>query len=85
MTNNELLKKQIIYRSAHRGSKEMDILLGDFVKKHITSFNNKDLKDLEKILSVDDEILYRWYFNKMDNKKISVNKVSNLFKNFKIG
>ena len=85
MTNNELLKKQIIYRSAHRGSKEMDILLGDFVKKHITSFNNKDLKDLEKILSVDDEILYRWYFNKMDNKKISVNKVSNLLKNFKIG
>ena len=85
MTNNELLKKQIIYRSAHRGSKETDILLGDFVKKHITSFNNKDLKDLEKILSVDDEILYRWYFNKMDNKKISVNKVSNLLKNFKIG
>ena len=39
MTNTELLKKQIIYRSAHRGSKEMDILLGDFVKKHITSFN----------------------------------------------
>jgi len=84
MTNNELLKKQIIYRSVHRGSKEMDILLGDFVKKHITSFNNKDLKELEKILSVDDEILYRWYFNKMDNKKIPVNKVSNLLKNFKI-
>ena len=34
MTNKEILKKQIIYRSTHRGSKEMDILLGNFVKKH---------------------------------------------------
>ena len=35
MKNKEILKKQIIYRSAHRGSKEMDILLGNFVKEHI--------------------------------------------------
>ena len=35
MINKEVLKKQIIYRSTHRGSKEMDILLGNFVKKYI--------------------------------------------------
>ena len=33
MANNEILKKQIIYRSTHRGTKEMDLLLGNFVKK----------------------------------------------------
>ena len=47
MTNKEILKKQIIYRSTHRGSKEMDILLGNFVKKHIDKFNDEDLKDNE--------------------------------------
>ena len=27
MINKEILKKQIIYRSSHRGTKEMDLLL----------------------------------------------------------
>ena len=44
MTNKEILKKQIIYRSAHRGSKEMDLLLGNFVKEHIDDFSDDDLK-----------------------------------------
>jgi len=41
------LKKQIIYRSMHRGSKEMDLLLGNFVKRHINEFNDAELRDLE--------------------------------------
>ena len=45
MTNKEILKKQIIYRSMHRGTKEMDILLGNFVKTYINEFNDNELKD----------------------------------------
>ena len=41
MTNKEILKKKIIYRSGHRGSKEMDLLLGNFVKKNIDKFTWK--------------------------------------------
>ena len=59
-----ILKKKIIFRSCHRGNKEMDLLLGNFVKKFINTFNNKELKELDFLLSVDDEILYKWYFNK---------------------
>ena len=50
MTNKEILKKQIIYRSTHRGSKEMDLLLGNFVKKYIEELNDAELNDLEKLL-----------------------------------
>ena len=46
MINKEILKKQIIYRSTHRGSKEMDLLLGTFVKKNIDLFTDIELKDL---------------------------------------
>jgi len=84
MTNNEILKKQIIYRSTHRGSKEMDILLGNFVRKNIDSFNNDELKNLEKILFIDDEILFSWYFNKKDNDLIPNNKISQMLKKFKL-
>ena len=46
MTNKESLKKQIIYRSTHRRSKEMDILLGAIVKAHIEKFDDEELKKL---------------------------------------
>ena len=83
MTNKETLKKQIIYRSTHRGSKEMDILLGTFVKRHIEVFNDVDLKNLEELLLMEDEVLYHWYFKKKDNGKIPNNKVSKKLKKFK--
>ena len=84
MTNKEILKKQIIYRSTHRGSKEMDILLGNFVKGHIEDFSDDDLKNLEQILFIEDEILYRWYFDKNDSDVIPNNKVSKMLKDFRL-
>ena len=54
MTDKEILKKQIIYRSMHRGTKEMDLLLGNFVNKYINEFNTDELKDLEKLLLISD-------------------------------
>ena len=84
MINKETLKKQIIYRSMRRGTKEMDILLGNFVKKHINNFSNTDLKDLEKLLFIDDEIIYKWYFEKYPDIAIPNTKVSAMLKNFKL-
>ena len=84
MTNKEILKKQIIYRSTHRGSKEMDILLGNFVKKYIDDFSDSDLKDLMEILFIEDEILYRWYFEKKNSETISDSKVAEMLKSFKL-
>ena len=46
MKDKKKLINQIIYRSSHRGSKEMDLLLGNFVKKYINVFGDKDLSDL---------------------------------------
>ena len=84
MINKEILKKQIIYRSTHRGTKEMDILLGNFVKKYIEEFNDNELQDLEKLLFIEDEIIYNWYFKKNFNNSISNTKVSLMLKNFKL-
>ena len=50
MKNNEILKRQIIYRSTHRGTKEMDLLLGNFVKKNIHIFTESELNDLENLM-----------------------------------
>tara|TARA_Y100000590_G_scaffold128522_1_gene146927 strand:- start:51 stop:305 length:255 start_codon:yes stop_codon:yes gene_type:complete len=83
MRNNKILKRQIVYRSTHRGTKEMDLLLGNFVKKNIDFFNDNELLELQKLMEFEDEILHKWYFDKIDQKKIPMNKVSEMLKNFK--
>jgi len=47
MKNIDILKKKILYRSEHRGTKEMDLLLSNFVKKYINSLNECELCELE--------------------------------------
>ena len=84
MVNKEIIKKQIIYRSMHRGTKEMDLLLGNFVKKYVKEFNITELKDLEKLLFMEDEIIYKWYIEKKSNNPIPKTKVSIMLKNFKL-
>ena len=84
MTNKEILKKQIIYRSSHRGTKEMDLLLGNFVKQNIDRFTNSELRDLEKLMEIEDEILQKWYFEKSNENLISFNKVTEMLKEFKL-
>ena len=68
----------------HRGSKEMDLLLGNFVKRNIDKFNINELKDLEKLLFIEDEIIYKWYFEKNSDNAIPNTKVSMMLKNFKL-
>ena len=77
------LKNKIIYRANYRGTKEMDKLLGSFTKKYINQFNEQELKFLCDLLDYDDENLYR--FNQGQNLTIQIklNKVSEIFKNYK--
>ena len=84
MTNKEILKKQIIYRSTHRGSKEMDLLLGNFVKKYIKEFDDIELNDLKNLLFLDDEVIRKWHFENISNDAITKTKVSALLQNFKL-
>ena len=84
MLNKKLLKKQILYRSTHRGSKEMDLILGNFVKKHIDTFDINDLRDLANLLIIEDEILYKFCYQKSSQKNIKKTRVAMLLKNFKL-
>jgi len=83
MTNKEILKKQIIYRSSHRGTKEMDLLLGNFVKKNIGKFTDSELKDLKNLIEIEDEVLKKWFFDKNNENLVPFNKISKMFKEFK--
>ena len=80
----EIFKKKLIYRAGYRGTKEMDILLSSFVNKYINDFDENHLAELEKFLDFEDEIILNFYnFNLVENES-DKNKVSKIFKKFKI-
>ena len=68
----------------HRGSKEMDLLLGNFVKKYINKLSNIELTDLEQLLIIEDEVIYNWYFEINSNNNIPNTKISTMLKKFKL-
>ena len=78
------LKKKIKFRAEYRGTKEMDLLLGNFVKKYINIFSINDLHELYKILDISDEDLTKCILNKDPSIKLPNNNVVNLLKDFKI-
>ena len=80
--NIDQLKKKIIYRSNYRGTKEMDKILGAFTNKYINELSNEDLKNLEKLLDIDDNNLYNFYNGLKTDFKIEENRINLLFKNF---
>ena len=77
------LKNKIIYRANYRGTKEMDKLLGSFVKIHIDQLTDDELPLLCDLLDLDDENLYKLNQALKTTIKIDMNKITELFKNYK--
>ena len=71
-SNKQNLINKIIYRSQYRGTKEMDIFVGGFVKSIIDSLSFDDLVDLDKLVNMNDEDI------------IKISKSEMIFKNNKI-
>jgi antitoxin CptB len=60
----DILRKRLIYRSWHRGTREMDLLLGSFADKHMPSFGKAELSLYEALLEQSDPDLYDWILGK---------------------
>lgn len=78
LENKEELKSKIIYRASYRGSKEMDILMTSFVKSLIDNLDLKELRELDYLVNLDDEILKNIKNNKLNDSI----QLTTLIKNF---
>ena len=68
--NKEKLKNKIIYRASYRGTKEMDLLMSNFVKSLIEDLNLSELNELDFLVSLDDESLKNIKNNILNDKLI---------------
>lgn len=57
-------RKRLIFRSDHRGTKEMDIIMGSFAKKYVPDFDRDELAAYEELLQENDPNLYNWIIGK---------------------
>lgn len=53
-------RKRILFRSWHRGTKEMDLLLGGFVEARIAELDAGELDRLENLMEAADADLLDW-------------------------
>jgi antitoxin CptB len=60
----------------------MDKLVGSFVNTYINSFDSKELNELEKFLTIDDDNLYKFYNNQLDYIEGANEELLRLFKIF---
>ena len=84
MNKLEILKKRLLYRSSYRGTKEMDLLLGSFVKFYINKLTVDELYELDKFLDFDDERIHNWYLRNDPDDILKKNKFSHLLKKYKV-
>jgi antitoxin CptB len=53
-------RRRLLFRATHRGTYENDILLGGFVHRHITEFDDAEIAALETLLELPDNDLADW-------------------------
>ena len=68
--NIEVFRKRLSIRSWRRGTKELDLILGQFSDKNLMELKMSELELYEKFLSNDDYLIYNWLFSKEDSPKI---------------
>jgi antitoxin CptB len=53
-------RRALLYRAWHRGSREMDLILGRFVDAAVTDMTETEIGELERLMEVPDPELYGW-------------------------
>ena len=71
---NMNLRKRLMYQCTHMGTKELDLLLGEFAKKKLKNLSIKQLKELDVILKYNDRSLFLYITKKVKPPNIIYNQ-----------
>ena len=62
----DVRRRRILFRSWHRGLREMDLLMGRFADAEIGTMSEEDLSTFEDLIEVPDADLFRWITGELD-------------------
>ncbi|MFN0219195.1 MAG: succinate dehydrogenase assembly factor 2 [Hyphomicrobium sp.] len=58
----DLRRRRATYRAAHRGTKELDALIGRYAAARLPAFSIEALEHFERLLATPDPTLQAWIF-----------------------
>ena len=56
----DVRRRRLLFRSWHRGIREMDLIMGRFADAHLVSLSDRDLDAYERLLEIPDQEMYAW-------------------------
>jgi antitoxin CptB len=62
----DLRRRKLLFRSWHRGTKEMDLVMGRFVDAVLMDLDDAELSELEGWIDLPDPQLYAWVIGEED-------------------
>lgn len=57
----EMRRRRAAYRASHRGTKEMDIILGRYAEARLPGMQDDELGTFERLLALPDPMLTEWF------------------------
>lgn len=57
----EMRRRRAAYRASHRGTKEMDFVLGRFAQARLSTMTGEELAAFERLLALPDPLLTQWF------------------------
>ncbi|WP_293863009.1 succinate dehydrogenase assembly factor 2 [uncultured Alsobacter sp.] len=62
----DVRRRKILFRSWHRGIREMDLIMGQFADAHISDLTDAELDVYEALIEVPDRDLFAWLTDAAD-------------------
>jgi antitoxin CptB len=62
----DLRRRKILFRSWHRGMREMDLIMGRFADSAIADLSEAELSDFENLIELPDRELLAWVTGEVD-------------------
>ena len=57
----EMRRRRAAYRASHRGTKEMDLILGRFADAHLAGMGAEEMSEFEQLIALPDPVLTQWF------------------------
>ncbi len=83
MNNRTVFIKKLIYRSKYTGTRETDILLGNFADNHLKNLDDDDLLAYQDLLNSGDPRIWRLSIDIEKSETSKENFLIDLIKEFK--
>jgi antitoxin CptB len=78
----DIRRRKLRFRAWHRGTRELDLLLGRFADAHINALGADQLDRFEALLSESDPDIYDWVTGRRDPPASQANDVVELLRRF---